>query len=207
MNESERADQVQLAVRGDADALQCLIVEYHGPLYGTIEGRIDTALRRHVDPDDVLQEAYAAAFRSIKDCSFDGPAGFYKWLEAIALNQLKEIGRNLRRQKRDIDRAQAEPPAGLTSIPDLAERLTSGGSTPSRHLAMQEATAAVISSLARLTADQRTVVRLRFLGGRPVAEIARDLNKTEDAIHMLCHRALKQLRAHMGSITHYLSKL
>ena len=65
--------------------------------------------------------------------------------------------------------------------------------------------AAVLSSLARLTEDQRDVVRLRFLEGKPVAEIAIRLGKTEAAVHMLSHRGLKALRELMTSLSDYIS--
>jgi RNA polymerase sigma-70 factor (ECF subfamily) len=195
MNETERARLVQAAVVGDRDALQRLIMHYHGPLFGTIDGRLNARLRRFLDADDILQEAYAAAYRSIRACRFDGPAGFYKWLEAIAVNQLRNAERDHRRQKRDIARRQSAGPAATTSYPDLLDRLSAPGSTPSRHLAKKEAAAAVLTSLARLTEDQRKVIRLRILEGRPVPEVASHLGKTETAIHGLCYRGLKELRA------------
>lgn len=205
MGERERIKLVQAAVGGDGDALQRLIVHYHGPLCGTIDGLMDASLRRHFDTEDILQSAYAAAFQSIQGCVFEGPGGFYKWLERIALNQLKETQRNLHRRKRDIDREQSLVGDRSTSYLGLAQRVAASDSTPSRRLAQQEVAAAVISSLARLTDEQRAVVRMRFLENRPVADIAMALDKTEDAIHMLCHRSLKKLREFMGSITRYLS--
>ena len=87
-----------------------------------------------------------------------------------------------------------------TSYPQLIERLTRSQSTPSRHLARAEAIAAVMSSLARLTDEQRDVVRLRFLESRSVAEVAAKLGKSEAAIHMACHRGLKALRELMESV-------
>ena len=76
-----------------------------------------------------------------------------------------------------------------------------------RQIARDEATAAVMSSLARLTDDQHRVVRLRFLGGCSVAETAAELGKTDEAVHALCYRALKELRGHLVSLTRYLSRL
>ena len=65
----------------------------------------------------------------------------------------------------------------------------------------------MMTSLARLSEDQRAVVQLRFLEDVPVAEIARRLGKTETAVYMLCHRGLKSLRELLGSLTQYLTKL
>ena len=97
----------------------------------------------------------------------------------------------------------------LQAALSLLERraATAGESTPSRQIAKDEAIAAVMSCLARLRDDQRTVVQLRFLEGRSVADVAEHLGKTEPAIHMLCHRGLTALRESMVSITHYLSRL
>lgn len=204
-DQEERAGLVQSAARGDPDALQRLIVRYHGALHGTVERGIDPALRPYADPDDVLQEAYVTAFKRIGSCTFDGPGAFYKWIETVALNQVKSQQRALRRQKRDVARRVAHQPKTTTSYPDLIHRLTSPDSTPSRRVAKEEATAAVMASLARLTDDQRAVIRMRILEDRPAAEVAAALGKTEAAVHMLCHRGLKELRRLLVSITRYLT--
>ncbi len=206
-SESERYELVQRAVEGDAEALQRLIVHYHGPLCGLIQKRMAAALRRHVDAEDVLQQAYVNAFKAIGNYTFDGAGGFYAWLKQIAVDRLKQTERDLRRKKRDIGRRLTRSAAGAASSPDLMARLSSPGTSPSRSLARDEASAAVISSMARLTDDQRAIVRMRFLEDKPVAEIAAELGKTEAAIHMLSFRGLKALRELMGSITQYLTKL
>ena len=93
-----------------------------------------------------------------------------------------------------------------TSYPDLVDRVAAADGTPSRLVSRDEAVAAIVSSLARLTADQREVMRLRFLEGKSVADVATRLGKTETAVHSLCLRALKALRKLMGSISRYLTR-
>jgi RNA polymerase sigma-70 factor (ECF subfamily) len=200
-----RADLVRRAVQGDADALQRLIVHYHGVLHAQVEKRISAKLRRHFDADDVLQHAYIAAFQSIKGQAVDGPGGFYKWIERITLERLATTERDLRRKKRDIGRdwhADSARPAALgrASYATLLNMLPTPGDSPSRYIAAREASAAVVSSLARLTDEQRDVVRMRFLEDRPVAEIAAIMSKSEPAIYMLCARGLKALSGFLGSI-------
>lgn len=249
MDEGERAALVELVAQGDCDALQRLVVIYHTPLRRMLETKIEPGLRHHIDPDDILQQAYVAAFKAVaaqtrdrrgaddqsrdregaetlppQDSSvrhadhtrqhtgttplqFTGPGGFYKWLETIAISRLKDEQRALRRQKRDVARVAHDRPDISASYPDLVDRLAGSQSTPSRQIARDEAIAAVMSSLARLTEEQREVVRLRFLEGLPVADIAARLCKTEPAVHMLCHRGLKALRELMVSITRYLTRL
>jgi RNA polymerase sigma-70 factor (ECF subfamily) len=206
VNEQERAAQIELAAKGDEDALQRLIVEYNEPLRATVAKGIDPATRRRLDPDDVLQEVYVAAFKSIQACGFDTPAHFYKWLEAIAANELKNRQRALRTQKRDVAREAHGSYLATSSYPDLVGRLAGSGSTPSRRVARGEATAAVLSSLARLSDDQRDVIRLRFLEGKPVAEVAVLIDRTEGAVQGLCRRGLRTLRMSLVSISRFLTR-
>ena len=211
MTESERAQQLVLVAQGDCDALQRLMVHYQPQLRAVVDARIEGHLRRHLEPDDVLQRTYIDAFRSVFACSFDSPGGFYKWLEKICLNRLKDAMRDLKRDKRDVGRElhddSAGRAAGASSYAGLLGRIPADDTSPSRRLAKAEASAALMTSLARLSDDRRAVIELRFLQGHSVARVAADLGKTEAAVHTLTHRALKDLREIIGSITRYLSRL
>jgi len=199
MDETDCRTELDRATGGDADALQRLILHYHAPLRAAVDAKMDAPVRRYLDVDDVLQEAYVAAFKSVRGCRFSAPGAFYKWLERIALNELVDQRRALARRKRDVARDARQPVDAASSYPDLLNRLAAADRTPSHYIARSEAVAAVLSSLARLTDDQRRVIQLRFLQGRSVAEVAARLNKSEPAVHMLCHRALTSLRTLMVS--------
>lgn len=205
MDEVERTVQVGLASQGDQDALQRLIVEYHDVLRAVVARAMDERLRGRLEPDDVLQDAYVAACKALSKVYFNSPAAFYKWLETIALHELKNCYRALRAQKRDVAREVGASPKALTSYWDILDRVTGTDSTPSRRVARGEATAAVLSSLARLSDDQRDVIRLRFLEGKHVSEVAIHLGKTEAAVNGLCRRGLRALRASLTSISRFLS--
>jgi RNA polymerase sigma-70 factor (ECF subfamily) len=207
MDHSQLSEQISLAADGDQDALQRLIVHHHTELRGVVAGALEAGVRSRIDPDDILQQAYIVAFKNIGGAEIDSPEHFRNWLKRIAFDRLKDAQRALQRQKRDVAREIHEHPDRTTSYPDLIHRVAGGESTPSRQIAKSEAIAAVMSSLARLTDDQREVVRLRFLEDVPVAEIAQRLGKTETAVYTLCHRGLKSLRERMVSITRYLSRL
>ena len=251
MSQSQDAGRSALVHRvnaGDADALQALLMEYHAPLHRLVEVALDDDVRRRVDVEDVLQEAYVAAFRALQPSAagpqssargdqpsprgdsspeteageaeprvgawgsdsgsaprFDGPAQFYGWLEQVVRNELRQAARHARQRKRDVGReagcGAAAGPAGrgfADTCTDLLNRLSASGTSPSSAFSRQEAVGAVLAGLARLSDDQRAVVRLRFLEDVPAAEIARQLGKSEPAIHMLCHRGLKALREKMG---------
>lgn len=78
--------------------------------------------------------------------------------------------------------------------------------TPSVSAASHEAISAVQSALESLPADYREALRLRHIEGLAVAEVAAQMGRTEAAVQMLCHRALRQLATVMGSASRFLSR-
>jgi len=206
MDASQLIEHVRLAVTGDADALQKLIVHHHAGLRAALTGAIDADLRARIDPDDVLQNAYISAFKLLPAAEIESAEHFANWLKRIAFDRLKGMQRAHRRRKRDVAREASPAVAAATSYLNLAERLSGGEATPSRQMARGETEAVLMSCLARLGDDQREVVRLRFLEDVPVAEIAERLGKTETSVYTLCHRGLKSLHGLMTSITRYLSR-
>ena len=207
MDERHLTELVSAAAAGDADALQALLVRHHAEMRGIILTETDARLRAHLDPDDVLQQAYIAAFAALPDAAFESPAHFFNWLRKIALARLVDAQRALRRRKRDVARLAAVRLDASASYPNLLDRLTAGDPTPSRRFARDEAVAAVMSCLARLSPDQREVVRLRILEDVPVEQIAKRLGKTNASVYTLCHRGLKSLRTLMVSISRFLTHL
>jgi RNA polymerase sigma-70 factor (ECF subfamily) len=234
MDEQSPQNDAERASRGDADALQRLVVHCHEALRRAVVQARSAAMVNRVDPDDILQQAYVVAFKTLcfsvqndateahggpvagpdpKACSrnrlprFENTGHLYKWLEAIALNQLRDAERELRRQKRDVAREVPLAASPGASYPDLVRHLAASDQTPSRQVAQAEGVAAVMSSLARLPNNQRDVIRWRFIEEVPFAEIAQRLGKSEDATYMLCHRGLKTLRGLLVSITRYLTEL
>ena len=78
------------------------------------------------------------------------------------------------------------------------------GSTPSRIVRQNEALGVMSACLATLPDHYRDVIRMRFMEGRPVAEVAQAMGRSIGSIHMICHRALRQLREQVEKlgITH-----
>lgn len=225
MDEATLNAEVTRLATGDRDALQRLMVHCHQRLAAIVRQTTDPTLRHRIDPDDVLQQAYVKAFRAIcpaadeDDAAPDPPppavagaqfesfAHFQRWLEQIATNALRDTERALRRRKRNPAREVQLAPASADSYPSLLNQLAAGDTTPSHQLAQAEATAAIMSCLARLGDEQREVIRLRFLYDVPFADIARHLGKSENATYIICHRGLKRLRSLLASLTRYLTGL
>lgn len=95
MADTEWSNELHAVSEGDPDALQRLILCCHVPRRAAVAATLAHDLRHRLDPDDVLQEAYAKAFRALGQptatgtdpppVKFDNLGHFYKWLEGIAL--------------------------------------------------------------------------------------------------------------------------
>lgn len=212
MPDTDRDALARRAADGDSAALQHLLMHYHAVLERKLAAQADTRLKPVIDLDDVLQDAYCGVFdhfagQSAADggdsatsgtAAFPNAAAFYKWLERVALNQLRDAERFWKKGKRDFRRRA--PDVRDTSYDDLIARVARDDSTPSRKLARHEAAAALLTSLARLRPNERAVIRLRFLEGLSAADIAEQMGKSDTAVYSLCHRGLKTLRGLMGAV-------
>ncbi len=227
VTEAERAGVIQRVNCGDFDALQALIIEYHDVLAQFAERGLPVQLRARVAPDDVVQDAYVAVFRAFRagggypvagdgvpehDGStgeerasrrptFESPAQFFAWLRAIAESKLQDVIRAAGRSKRAASREAVAAQQASGSYPDLLARLSATGTTPSRAVSRSESVARLMTCMARLTDAQRDVIRLRILEGVSASEAARRLDRSEDAVHALCYRALAALRSLLLGVT------
>jgi RNA polymerase sigma-70 factor, ECF subfamily len=55
----------------------------------------------------------------------------------------------------------------------------------------------ILAAISKLTDEQKSVVTLRFVEGLTNSEIAKVLDKNEEAIRALCSRGLKSLRSNL----------
>ena len=76
----------------------------------------------------------------------------------------------------------------------MVEALPTDTLTPSRCLIAAEEDEAMHRALARLAADDREVIRLRYQEERPFAEIARLMGRSENAVQKLWLRAVERLQ-------------
>lgn len=190
------ADLVNRAMAGEPLALNRLLLLHYGTLSARVQKRIPTRLRAVITPEDVLQEAFAEAFRTMASFRPEGPNAFYRWLVTIADHRLLDAIRAHRAAKRGGGRQAVN--LAQSSIAPLVDLVAITERTPSDSAAGHEAAAAVQVGLAGLRSDYREALTLRYLQGLPVAEAAARMGRTESAMHKLCSRALQALRESMG---------
>ena len=91
---------------GDAAAFDELVVKYTPRLYGLVYNMTSN----HEDTNDLLQDVFAKAYKSIR--GFRGKSSFYTWIHSIAVNMtlnfLKKRGRPFQSQPRRHRRERAE---------------------------------------------------------------------------------------------------
>lgn len=189
---------IKKARHGDEQAVQRLLVLYHPRLKARLLRQMDPVMRSKMEPEDILQQVYLETFRAIGQFEYQGPDSFLRWMYAILDRKLIDEHRALRAERRDVRREvkPAAASAGQTTYIDLLARITSGGTTPSQVVRKEEALGVLAACVATLPDHYREVIQMRFIEGRPVAEVAERLGRSIGSIHMICHRALKQLRDH-----------
>jgi RNA polymerase sigma factor (sigma-70 family) len=158
--------------------------------------------------EDVLQETFAEVFRRISSFEPQGEAAFYRWLVTIAKHRLADMVKAQQTAKRGGGRraGQGQASPGANSVLNLLDLAAVHDHTPSRSAARHEAVSAIQVALAGLNEDYRQALQLRYVKAMPVKEIAETMGRTERAVHMLCNRGLKSLRAAMGRSSQFLTK-
>jgi RNA polymerase sigma-70 factor (ECF subfamily) len=185
MEEPSEPDEKELVERargGDGAALEALLAREGPPLIAMIIARMGDELRRRVEPEDILQETFAWATRSIRRFEWRGPGSFHQWLRGIASHMLLKAARGGKRLPRL--RLEREP--------------TGDEPSPSRLLRRGERFERLRRAIDELSPEHREVLLLARIEGLPVQEIARRLGRTPNAVSLLIGRALKKLKERFG---------
>ena len=146
-------------------------------LVGAVKGYFYA--RGSTEGEDLASETFLQVARDIQ--SFDGDEeGFRSWVFVIAHRRLIDSWRTAGRR----------PPE--TSLEESEYDIAGGNSE--EEAVDSIATAEVISALAGLTEDQRTVLALRVIGGLSAEQTADILGKRAGAVRALQHRGLLALQ-------------
>ena len=203
---SSDSDLLRQATSGDDHALAELLQE-HGPVVRRrLAGEVSRRWQSALSMDDVMQQTYADAFLDIGRFDPDGEGSFVAWLTSLAKCNLVDVLRMLEAEKRGKGRGRVQPEAGHESFVALSELLDAGRSTPSRHVARDEACAALECAIQQLPESYRRVVQMFDIEERPMKEVAQALNRSLGAVYMVRARAHRRLREFMGSASNYFSK-
>lgn len=164
----ERERELRRAIlAGEEFAWRTLYDEAFAGLYAYVLWRCGGLRDR---TDEVVQETWLTAVRRLR--AFDPSAGsFVAWLRGIAANVLRN---HFRREKHRMQPLDKEPLATAEEKQEQAERIA--------------------AALAALPAHYEAVLRMKYLEGRSVADIAAERGESLKAVESQLTRAREAFR-------------
>jgi RNA polymerase sigma-70 factor (ECF subfamily) len=179
------AELVAHALARDGRAFRAIMTRYNQRLYRLARGIVG---RAH-EAEDVVQEAYVHAFRSLD--SFRGESALSTWLSRIVINEA--LGR-LRKQKREgkvtnLEAAQAE----IIQFPGNAS------DDPERTMAQRQILHLVEEATDHLPATFRAVFVARVIEGLSMEETAELLGIKPETVKTRLYRARQMVRKELDA--------
>jgi len=135
------------------------------------------------EAEDMAGQVFLKALESISSFKWRG-VPVSAWLFRIAHNQVIDYWRNAKSKG---------------SLP-LDESLVSNDIDPEEVAEMNLDIGRLVQALRRLTKAQREVIELRFAAELSTAEVAKTLGKSQGAVKVLQHNALKTLRRRLSEL-------
>ena len=180
MLDSNDREVIEACQRGDSDAFRVLFEAHKDRVYSI-------ALRYSGDRAaamDIAQDAFVKVLGRIQE--FRGEAGFESWLYRIVVNTCLDHQRRGRRM--------------MPFLGELIEAVSAQGETVLHRLMRAEAEDDVQRIVARLPAEQRVVVVLRYTEGLSYDEIAGILGCSPGTVASRLNRAHKVLERKLGHL-------
>jgi RNA polymerase sigma-70 factor (ECF subfamily) len=170
---------------GDPSAFDELVVRYSPRLYGLVYHMTSN----HEDTNDLLQDVFAKAYRSI--CNFQGKSSFYTWMHSIAVNMtINFLKKRNRRQHPSLN----DPDSNIENDPDFIAATSNGD--PTKEVTAHELQKKLNGAMMKLSHEHRAVVTMFDIQGMHHAEIAAILKVSEGTVRsrlFYAHRHLQNL--------------
>ena len=201
--ESDKTHELLDGAReGDAEAVNRLWERHREALRRMVEMRMDRALERRVDASDVVQDVLLEANRRLSDYLQHPALPFHLWLRQLAKDRIIDLHRRHRvAAKRSLDREQ--PLAAQVrldqSTMDLAAQLCDREMTPAEAATWRELERRFQAAIEELDDIDREVILMRHFEQLTNSEVAAALTLSEPAASMRYLRAMRRLRALLGS--------
>lgn len=166
--------------------------------YAALDPRIAT----RCDGSDIAQETLLRATAKFDGFRGTSPAQFQTWLLTIQENVLTDfVRRHLiarRRSVREEERLPAGDGSGSFFWHNFA--LPGAAESASYQMVAGERARLLTESIDKLPERQSTVIRLRFLEGTSLAEIADRLSISPEAVSSAIYRGLRTLKQRLPDI-------
>ena len=179
-------DLVRQAAAGDMAAFETLVERHQRSVYSVVSRMV----RERDEVDDVVQDVFVLAFRSLG--KFRGDAMFSTWLHSIAVNtSLKHLKRAKRRSAASLD----DPDFGG------GDSMPAGTPDPGDQAEASVRREAIRGEIAQLPDIHKTVVVLYYFEENSCEEIAAILGCSVGTVWSRLHYACKKLRGRLDWLT------
>lgn len=165
---------ITAAVGGKPSAFGPLYDHYQPMIYRFVFVKVG----RREDAEDITHQVFLAAWQNIGGYKHRGHP-FSSWLYQIARNLVID---HYRAKKPETSLEKMDPEAFVSSVSvhiDLSIKLE-----------MEKA----MRGIAKLKPEYQDVIVLRFVEDLPLKEVAHAMEKTEGAVKLMQHRAIKELQ-------------
>jgi RNA polymerase sigma-70 factor (ECF subfamily) len=198
-----KTSELLIAVKqGEPNAVDRLFERHREALRRMVHLRLDRAISRRVDASDIVQETLLEASRRLESYLANPVLPFHLWLRHIARDHVIDAHRKHRlAQVRSVNREEALRHSSFQdrSSVELMTQLKAAGLTPLAAAIRQELERRFQGALEKLEPDDREVILMRHFEELSNQEVAKALGLTEPAAGMRYLRAIRRLRALLGS--------
>jgi RNA polymerase sigma-70 factor (ECF subfamily) len=178
-------DQQLAAARdGNESGLGILLERYRDYLLSIARQETPEEIRGKVGTSDLVQETIIRGYGQFASFEGNTEEQLACWLRQILLNHVRNVAKWYWTDKRDVAREQ--PVDEWTFAKDRQ--------TPSQEMLSRERHHLLRDALAKLPEELRRVIEMRHRDDCSFAEIARQLNKSEDTARRFWARAIQQLQ-------------
>lgn len=192
--DAELSAVIRRATQGEADATAAIVERFTPALAMQAELRLGPALRRLVDPLDVVNDAWLAALRNLGEFrAAEGrtTAALLGYLGLAVLRRVQELHRkHLAGKPLTVALTVASDPTSAGGAPELSSSMT-GVVT---HALRSERRDFLRRAIASLDDLDRAVVVARSIEGQDNDDVARLVGLTPNAVAQRHRRALVKLR-------------
>ena len=184
------SELLRRARAGDRAALGELLENFRGHLRFLAQDLLDDRAAGRLDASDLVQQTCLSVHKQIGEFQGQDPAQFAAWLQQIHERNIRNAVRDqLHTRKRAIDREERLADRDVHAV---------GQSSPSQRVVRNEESVRLAKAIAQLSPDEQEALRRRFLEGQSLAEVAREMNLTKDALVWLMKRAMKNVKRYLG---------
>lgn len=198
MSAPSLAEILARARQGDREALGTALEKYRPLLRLLAQRQLDTALNARIDASDVVQQTFLEAHRDLATFQGTAEAQFVAWLKQILVHNVASATQtHVVARKRSARREQSMDDSGMFGA--VKQSLPADQPSPSSRVMRGEAAVRLAQAMDALPPDQCEAMRLRYLEGMSLAEIAKRLKRSEMAAAGLLKRGLRNMRQRLSS--------